>query len=805
MSSKTMVILRSPAELTAVEQAGIAVLARYPNAVLVEATEAQRDELARTGLELATLPEQPVRTTGNSFELADALAAEARAPAPQPPHRTGYFLVQLIGPPAADWLAWFTANGVEVFDSLDALTLLVGTMPENAQRIRAQAWVAEVTPYRAAMRVAPAARGSARRQLDADFLAEPGVDDPASRLRVEVTLFPGEAVAPVTGAVVRLGGTVIDEVETGRVVAVVAVLPSEAVMELAGMPGVRSIEPYALPQLHNDRAREVMRVPGDNVFDDPIGSPTLAGGGQIVAIADSGLDTGNADDVHRDVRGRVAGITSWATKKGYAKYTTDPAEHDDGPADPNSGHGTHVSGSVLGNGAAARAAGAKTVPAGVAPEARLFFQAIGQKVAWKSREQLAAEGIQPFQTQWPPEADGLYGIPDDLTKLFGQAFEAGARIHTNSWGAPQEGAYTTRSQLVDQFIWEHPDMLILYSAGNAGVDNNIDGVVDEDAISSPATAKNCLTVGASENLRPSGSHPTPGRDRLWNTLKDADGNLRWPALGAAGHVSDNPNGMAAFSSRGPVDDLRVKPDVVAPGTNILSMLSSAVPESVNPLWGRLAEGDPLRPFYCWSGGTSMATPLVAGAAAVARQYLVDVRRHEPSAALLKAVLINGADPIAGQFPGEVAGDVNTAAGFGRINLARSVATRTSFADSPADAVSTGEVRVFEIKGVRPGEPLRITLVWTDAPAGSGGGLVNQLYLRVEDPDGTLLDGDVSRFPDPVNNVQRVIIANPRAGRYRIAVLGFSVIVHATGVPSGPAPRQSFAVSVTNSTALTRTQ
>jgi hypothetical protein len=548
-----------------------------------------------------------------------------------------------------------------------------------------------------------------------------------------------------------------------------------------------------------------MRVPGDNVFGDPIGSPTLAGAGQIVAVADSGLDTGNPADVHPDVRGRVAGITSWPTRKAYARYTNDPPGHDDGPADPQSGHGTHVAGSVLGDGSAARAAGAGSVPAGLAPEARLFFQAIGQTVNWKPREQLEAEGVAPFDEEWPPPADGLYGVPDDLAVLFGQAFDAGARIHTNSWGSAQAGAYTTRSQLVDQFVWEHPDMLILYSAGNAGADNNVDGVIDEDAISSPATAKNCLTVGASENLRPAGSQPKPGRDAAWNTLKDRDGNLRWPQLGPAGHVSDDPDGLAAFSSRGPADDLRVKPDVVAPGTNVLSMLSSVIPATTNPLWGRLAAGDPLRPFYCWSGGTSMATPLVAGAAAVARQYLVDVRGHTPSAALLKAVLVNGADPLAGQFAGEVTGDVNTAAGFGRINLARSLGHRTTFADSPGDAVSTGELRVLEIDDVQPGEPLRVTLVWTDAPAGSGGGLVNQLYLRVQDPDGGLLSGDVSRFPDPVNNVQRVIVPEARPGRYLIAVFGFSVIVHAIGVPSGPAPRQSFALAVTNGSSLTKLQ
>ncbi|GAB4006025.1 hypothetical protein GCM10029992_55550 [Glycomyces albus] len=154
-------------------------------------------------------------------------------------------------------------------------------------------------------------------------------------------------------------------------------------------------------------------------------------------------------------------------------------------------------------------------------------------------------------------------------------------------------------------MWDHPDMLILFAAGNSGADADADGTIDPDSMGAPGTAKNCLTVGASENDRPAESDPPPGVNKQWK-------DLRWPKLGPAGHVSDDPGGMAAFSSRGPTDDLRVKPDLVAPGTNVLSLLSSVFPENDEPLWGRLPEGHPLRNRYCWSGGTSMSTPLAAG-------------------------------------------------------------------------------------------------------------------------------------------------------------------------------------------------
>lgn len=791
--ASALVILESAADIDTVDAAGLAVLARYPHALLVTASDAQRGELVRQGVQAVALPEERVVAAGNVFDFEDALAADAAAPVPVEPGRTGYFLVRLVGPPAPGWLGWLDRNGVRVHDSLDAFTLLVGADPEVVAALRGQDWVRAVTPYRAAMGITPSLRGAGR-VLDAGQLAEPTVAAGPKRRAVQVALFPDEDVQPVVDVVERVGGDVMG-VEASTVVASV---PPGAVYALAELTGVRSVEPYVLEQPHNDRARTVLRVPEDNVF----GPVTLDGAGQVVGIADSGLDTGVPATVHPDIRGRVTGVTSWPTKKMFAKFTNDRPEHDDGPADPDSGHGTHVTGSVLGDGTAARAAGSDIVPAGVAPGAKVFFQSIGQKVAWKSAAQLAAEGIEPFTDPWPPAAASLYGLPMTLRPLFQQAFDAGVRVHTNSWGAPRDGEYTVTSQAVDQFVWEHPDMLFLFSSGNAGADNDDNGFVDQDAISAPGTAKNCLTVGASENVRPPGSQPPPGVDKLWSAL-------RWPALGAAGHVSDNPDGMAAFSSRGPADDQRIKPDLVAPGTNVLSTLSSMVPANVAPLWGRLPAGHPLRDLYCWSGGTSMATPLVAGMAAVIRQDLVDVRDHTPSAALLKAFLVNGTAPMPGQFPGEVPAARNSVCGFGRADLHGCLSTRSGrpvlFSDNTDDAVQTGEFRVLRLDGVRAGEPLRVSLVWTDAPSGTGGGLVNQLYLRVIDPDGEVADGDVSEFPDPVNNVQRVVIDHPRAGSYRIGVFGFSVIQNAMGVRPDPAPRQSFALVVANGDTLTRIQ
>ena len=797
MSTTLLLTLQDPDEPEAIRRSGVEVLAEYPDSMLVRASDEQAVVLAEHGIEAAALPDQPVQVTGASFEFDAAVRAQDENSLEPRSGRTAYYLVQLAGPPSAAWLATIRGLGAEIHSSLPGFTLLVGMLPERVDELRANPWVQQVTPFRPAMKVSPKLRAGHDPTLDAADLTAVAADDldVQDAELVEIAVFRGESVQDVAGEVRNAGGTVVTTLPESLVVSVSAA----TVAELADREGVQAILPYTPAELHNDQAATIMSVPGDHDF----GGLKLTGEGQIVGIADSGLDGGDPATVHKDLRGRVAGVASWPTRPSLASLINDPPGRDDGPADRNSGHGSHVAGSVLGNGSAAVAAGSKTVPAGTAPEARVFFQAIEQSVQWKPAAQLIAEGI-PVPNRWPPKATSLWGLPDDLATLFQQAYTAGARIHTNSWGAPVAGAYTVNSRAVDEFMWQHPDILILFSAGNEGVDDDRDGLIDPDSIGSPGTAKNCLTVGASENNRPAMSDPPPGNDANW-------ADLRWPRLGAAGHVSDDVNGLAAFSSRGPTDDARIKPDVVAPGTNVLSTLSTAFPANKEPLWGRLPVGHPLRSAYCWSGGTSMATPLVAGAAVLVRQYLIEQREHvapgrKPSGALIKAILVNGATAMAGQFPGEVPTGANPVTGFGRINLTQSIISpplgRPHFADDADDAVTTGEIRGYQIHNVDTNVPLKVTLAWTDAPAPTGiGGLENQLYLQLVSPDGAVVDGDVTPFPTARNNVQQVVIANPIAGDYRIRVRGVSVIRQAPGAGAGPNPRQDFALVVSNGTDL----
>src|SRR6185295_4168452 len=174
----------------------------------------------------------------------------------------------------------------------------------------------------------------------------------------------------------------------------------------------------------------------------------------------------------------------------FDKYIKNPGG-DDGLADVDEGHGTHVAGSVLGSGAlSAGLPGLKGPIRGLAYQAKLVFQAVEQELKWKNPADLEENGR--FL---------LAGIPNDLTELFKQAYQKGARIHSNSWGGGKPGEYDEQCRQLDQFVWDNKDFCVLVAAGNDGTDKDGDGKINFKSVTSTATAKNCITVGACENLR----------------------------------------------------------------------------------------------------------------------------------------------------------------------------------------------------------------------------------------------------------------------------------------------------------------
>jgi serine protease AprX len=477
--------------------------------------------------------------------------------------------------------------------------------------------------------------------------------------------------------------------------------------ELASIDEVRHIEEVLPMKLHNDVARVIL-----NLEPPPNLATTFEGQGQTVAVADTGFDKGSTADVHEAFTGRVARL--YALGRANAN-------------DPN-GHGTHVAGSVLGDGDSASLGHNIR---GTAPAARLVLQSVLDSVG------------------------GLGGLPDDLNDLFQPPYDDdGARIHTNSWGNTLgDGRYNSNSREVDEFIWEHRDCVICFSAGNEGVDHTADsGEIDPKSITPPATSKNCITIGASENDRPN----------FDLTYQQAFGATDYPANPiASDRMANDPDGMVAFSSRGPTTDGRIKPDVVAPGSYILSTRSRDTSDT-----GWASSADPL---YYFLGGTSMATPLVAGCAAVVREYLSTERQiTTPSAALVKAMLVNGAQDLAGQYvPSEARGIPNNSEGFGRVDMAATLSELVQVQDE-ATALDVGDEETVTVH-VGGGASLKVTLVWTDRP---GSTLQNDLDLIVRTADDQERHGNVapnSTAFDRDNNVEQVIWENVPAGDVDIIV------------------------------------
>jgi serine protease AprX len=667
------------------------------------------------------------------LEQADALRGAGLESADA--SHSNYLLIQTTGPLSAEEKAQLTGLGVDIQEYVPENTYMCGYRASDLNAIRSLSFVAWADTYFQAFKIPPSLRTPAPESAASVLPA--AIEQAPSRKPRQVDVVFHEDVDPnsqeLRTKIAEAAGLNADDLQTGRRKIRLTVEEGQ-LGQLASLDEVRHIEEVPTRQLFNNVARPILNA------DVVVNGTPYQGDGQIIAVADTGLDRGSTTNVHAAFTGRVSKL--------YALGRTSPARTDD----PH-GHGTHVAGSALGDGTSTSMGGPIQ---GTAPRARLVLQST-----------LDAGG-------------GLGGLPADLHDLFEPPYDDDARVHTNSWGTTVPGLpYDASAQEIDDVVWNRQDLVITFAAGNDGTDKDRSGVVDVGSIGAQSAAKNCISVGASESSRPTFE---PDYGTYWPTDFPAD------PINSDRQAND-PQGLVAFSSRGPTKEGRIKPDVVAPGTCILSTLSRAVAHPSHTF------GTSSDSLFFFDSGTSMATPLVAGCVAVLRETLVKNGSPNPTAALLKALLINGATELPGQYsPTEAGLSPNNNSGFGRVDLAGSViipGANPNAGFGEEGPLKQGEENSFtidipeqqrdqpqssETEGVSPtsaGITLKITLVWTDPP---GAALQNDLDLIVRAANGEERHGNMGTNTgfDRSNNVEQITWTNMPPGKADVTIRAFRI-------------------------------
>ncbi len=387
-----------------------------------------------------------------------------------------------------------------------------------------------------------------------------------------------------------------------------------------------------------------------------------------------------------------------------------------------SGHATHVSGTIGGSGAASGG-----LRAGMAPGVT----------------------IQSYGFQYDGTGIFLYTNPGDMQADYNQAINSfGADIANNSIGTNTEtngfpceiqGDYGVTDQLIDSIVRGSlgSPFRVVWADGNErqGSRCDVEGFGDYYSTAPPATAKNHITVGA---------------------------------------LNSNNDTMTSFSSWGPTDDGRLKPDVSSAGCQ--------------------SDGD-FGLTSCYSGsdtqyaslcGTSMASPTVCGASALLIQdHRVQFPGPDMRNSTLKILLAHTAVDLGNAGP-------DYQFGFGSVRIVSAI-DFLRLGDFRESSVNQGGV-VSYVVSVPPSTPqLRVSLAWDDYPGTPNvvPSLVNDLDLRVRDPSSN------QAFPWTLNpaspgtaavrtarnsrdNLEQVLVDNPVAGTWTVEVFGFNV-------PQGPQP------------------
>ncbi|MEF8835300.1 MAG: S8 family serine peptidase [Candidatus Thermoplasmatota archaeon] len=706
-----LISLEGGNDVNKIESTRAKILERYGDSALVEIPSKAEEKLNSAGIDIVnTLPARTeLSVKGHQFninqgvpEFSDELTIDEYEDGEE-----GLYLVHMIGPVHTEWRKELESMGVEILNYQPNYAYEVRMTPEIADKVEGLEFVDWTGTYQPGFKLAE------------DL--EPGL--------VEVTLtnqIERDTLNQINSRSKFLSITGISEEHTSLTA---KVQTKKDLLELAQMNEVYYISNQPENRLHDEVATQIIgggawRWDSDDNASTPyrgisdhgalVNQLGWTGNDEVVAVADTGI---NPD--HQDFQNRVVGGHYWES----------------GSWEDNHGHGTHVAGSVAGD----TYNGTNTTVDD--------FSGIDNPGPYYAAQGPAYDS-ELFSVKIFDSGGNWIGPNDYFDIVAAANNNSDAYIHSNSWGSTENlGEYLSSSEAYDEAVRdanrssnENEPMVIVVAAGNEGSNYN--------TVGAPATAKNVIAVGSTENFIP---------DR----------------------GVDNPDRISGFSSRGWTDDNRIKPDVVAPGEEIIST-------DYDDNGG-----------YNSRSGTSMATPAVSSAASVVVAWYEEQFGEKPSPAMVRGLLINTAYDL-DDGNGNTDPIPNKDEGWGMVNLPAMMYAPTNFTvEDQNNSLTTGEVKEYTINYENSSEPLNITLTWTDKEAQSGDTqtLKNDLNLEVISPNGneyrgnafqngwtqpdrdTMVDFDKSGDGwDDVNNVENVYIPSSEleTGTYTVRVIGENV-------------------------------
>ena len=727
------------------------------------------------------------------FDTRSARSATPAHFSRQADNQAGLRLVQFTGAVKQSWLAELRARGVVPVQYIASHGYLVwsddAATPRLADLHRTAAWLQYDAPFEGFLKVDPmlAARVAAGADAEIDVTVQIYAHDgdAATRTFVEsLGVLPASQQAPLGSGTASYQWAPILAFANLALRVRVADIPALAERADVTFVGAR------LPTTLMDEKQALL------LSGDPAPGPAspsyldfLAGRGfstnpadyPVVDVTDSTIDEGGSGATVLDTVDRMlhtAGDLSQPVRVAYFENCSSRPDDQVGAAD---GHGSLNAGIIADydtrSGYPFQDADGHQLGLGINPFAR-----VGSTTIFVGS----------------PASFDIAGCNGDDQGIVHANAANGARISSNSWGSGATGAYSDRDQVYDAAVRDvdvdasgNQPMIYVVAAANAGP-----GLA---TVGSPGAAKNVITVGASENLRPFAS----AADICPN---DGDG------------AADDPMSIASFSSRGPAPGERTKPEVVAPGTHIQTGASVYSGYQGGSVCVAYYPDSPAQTVFAASSGTSHSTPAVSGVASLAYWWIehgggaaaagtVDEigGSRAPSPALMKAWLIAHPTYLTGSSAGDDLPSNNQ--GYGMPDMADMFdATPKVLLDQSDVFDDSGETRSYTWGISDPTRPVRIALAYTDAPGEAGTSpQVNDLDLRVEVGGVAYLGNHFDHAwstpggsADDRNNYEAVYLPAGAAGDMTITVTATNI--GGDGVPGvGDATDQDFAIVCNNCT------